>query len=51
MKFAMRIDAFGLFRHMRKLGLELDAFTVLDLVRACGNFLLIEEGRCCMGIT
>lgn len=43
-KFSMEIEAFGLFRQMRKSGLELDAFTAVGLVRACGNVCAGREG-------
>ncbi|XXG45507.1 hypothetical protein AAC387_Pa02g0575 [Persea americana] len=44
-KFSMEIEAFGLFRQMRELGLQVDAFTALGLVRACGNVCAGREGK------
>ncbi|XP_077223899.1 pentatricopeptide repeat (PPR) superfamily protein [Tasmannia lanceolata] len=45
LKFSKEIEVFELFSHMMKMGFELDPFSALGLVRACGNVCAVKEGN------
>ncbi|KAE8692201.1 Pentatricopeptide repeat-containing protein [Hibiscus syriacus] len=50
LKSSDELQVFELFRRMKESGVELDAFTVGGLVRACGNVSADKEGKMFHGL-